>query len=334
MDGWVRLSVAVVGTLVCVACGASSPPASSATGPAPSGSAASSAADTPPPPTSAQVGPEPAGGGEKYTLNLSRDSVQGRVIDYSATTYIKNMERRVQGGRVIKNSRSLSKMHFEAEAHVIKAEGGNALQREYRVKLLELETPAGPKQLLGPGDVVVVHRKMNTPGRIELKGKKLPDDIRRVLTYVTQPRLTKGTSADLYGPSEPKAVGDIWPIQGERASAFYRSMDIHIDPKQFEGSARLMELTETNGIQTLHVVAGMTARMVKLDAVGPNARVIRGDLAVKEARFVPLDPQVPVTRGDIEVVLDYQAELPDPGGPIQLEMAIARTARLNIIVKK
>ena len=267
-----------------------------------------------------------------HELVISREAVAGRSVEYRARSMVESAERRTRGDAVLKNTVQRMSVDLAAEGETLKVEEGNATHREYRVKHLRAAGSRGLATLLGPGDVITVYRKMGTPGRIEVNGSAPTKTLESVLRQVTQPELTPGTAEDVYGAKGPKEPGDSWPIDGKDVAQFLATGKLELDAAATSGSVQFMQVGEVNGVATQHIVAEFRSTGFKLLSYGAKQRVVSGKMEVREARFLPSDTKLPVTRGVTEAQIAYVTELDEPEGPVRVELQTRQRLQIDLIV--
>lgn len=173
---------------------------------------------------------------------------------------------------------------------------GMVAKARVTIERASLTLENGALEELEPGTVI---QFTVDKGRKFINGEKTP------LATLTADALIMGLPLDevsggpdgqkIYGPAEPKAVGDVWRIDAKRCAGRLLAIGLDIDPGELKGACKLADAGKLHGEPCVKVLAKMRADHLKMGAFGSapipdNFEPADGSIDVGYTAVLPTDP--------------------------------------------
>lgn len=194
-----------------------------------------------------------------------------------------------------------------------------ATEIRYLIDRVEAAGPKGLRPILPPRSELVVLRKAGTPGELRIESKPLDDASLQALKSVIPTSLGANTEQHVFGTTEPRKIGDSWPIDADRARDGIAEVGIR-SPGKARGTTRVVEQRQEGGEDCLFVLGQLELDRFELPDMPPGARTERSRLAMRFSGAYPLDLARPVRRQNISIDMQLRVVVRDGGQ--QLNIAI------------
>jgi hypothetical protein len=211
----------------------------------------------------------------------------------------------VEGDRIVRREAEDREVELEAIVDVLRVDAaGMPLNLAYTIEHLIVQTPAGRTEVLPGGWLVSAER-----GGAEVtfgSAEPLPIEARKALDDVLSPLSSEHTDDDIFGTSEPQAIGTIWPVNAALAARELVRMHLGVPAEAVRGQSQLVGLVEVAGQVRLDVAGELSIRDARLIDV-PGARPEAAELRSAYRTRIPLDATSPEIDSTLRVDLDVTA---------------------------
>jgi hypothetical protein len=194
--------------------------------------------------------------------------------------------------------------HVELEAieEVQRVDAGGApVALEYAVESLTVETPAGQSEVLPRGRVVTAERGRGTV-TFHASGP-LPADAEKALGQLISPLSFETSDDDVFGTTEPRAIGAIWPVNAALAAKDLADEHFQVPVEGVSGRTQLVGLAEAAG-RTCLQLAGELSVSASRHTGEPGAPTETLELRRAFRRLLPVDGVAPELDSTVAVDLD------------------------------
>jgi hypothetical protein len=213
-----------------------------------SSTSTSNATTTPAAPSTSPATTTAPVSGATYSISISPTWAVGQKFDYVAND-------------LTTSSDGQYRVHFEADGEVLALlPSGNPQKLAYTVKSLIATGPDAPpaNKLPATGGKIVIEYAANGKKVITFDDKPADSDASDFLEAVLWITTRNYTDQQIFGPSDPVAVGASWPVN----EAAYTNYDEENDPHytSAEGSLTLQKVDGTGDDQTALVSGNLTLK--------------------------------------------------------------------------
>ncbi|CAN5146825.1 hypothetical protein BH09MYX1_BH09MYX1_07590 [soil metagenome] len=302
-------AIALLG-LVLVACGgATPPPATVEVTPAASASAPANANAT-----------------EKYPIRLSRDDRVGDrarlVLDVERTSTTTRSDRPTNGDT------EHAAYHLEATrtATAVDARGSFAAVTLIVSKLTA--TASGqPTELVKNGQEIRVTRaEKSADATVTIDGAAASPELRKALDATIELELSRFRDDDMWGSTEPRAIGAEWPVDVARATTSFAPL---LRATTVQGTTKVVRLETVEGIPCV-VLEGwveMKGRMAK----SPGMKTRPSVITARMSSAYPIDTTIQPMTLDATMRIDFEASVDNQGTTVKIESVIDQHSRGRVI---
>jgi hypothetical protein len=210
-----------------------------------------------------------------------------------------------EGDQTVRREAEDREVDLEALMDVLRVDAaGMPVTLAYTVEHLIVQTRAGRTEVLPGGWLVAAEREGN---EVTLRSAEpLPIEARKALDEILSPLSSKSTDDDIFGTSEPREVGAIWPVNAALAAEELAGMHLDIPAEAVRGQSRLIGLVEVADQVCLDVAGELfirDARLVDVPGVRPEAAELRSTYRTR----IPVDPTSPGIDSTLRVDIDVTA---------------------------
>jgi hypothetical protein len=267
-----------------------------------------------------------------YEVKLNRPVKVGEKFAVSQRAALERAMRVTPAGGVAQLHSEKLEAALDAAMEVQAVEDdGSAKSMHLTVKKLTLARDGEEAvEALKPGseiDVAIGEKEV----AFAMKDGQLSQVARTALETVYHPHTTKKTDDDLFGTTQRQPVGASWAMNTKLIAEQMPGMKM--DPAKTSGSAKLVGVKETSGVQMLEVNAAFDSKDAALKGL-PGAvkeSTIRGEFETE----VPVDTSDPSRTSQIKMVVHAVSEIPargnTPAATIQLDGTVtAKSAQWRV----
>jgi hypothetical protein len=213
----------------------------------------------------------------------------------------------MEGDQIVKREAEEREVDLEAIIEVLHVDGaGEPVSLAYTVEHLIVQTPAGRTEILPGGWVVGAE-----PSEDEVTFRSadpLPAEARKALDDTLSPLSSESSDDDIFGTTEPQAIGAIWPVNAARTAKEFRRMHLDIPAEAVHGRSQLVGLADVAGQVCLDVAGEVSIRDTRIINV-PGARIDAAELRSTYRARLPLDATSPAIDSMLSVDLDVTARV-------------------------
>jgi hypothetical protein len=151
----------------------------------------------------------------------------------------------------------------------------------------------------------------------EIEGKPVPDAVAKALGLVVNIPSAGPTDDEIFGTTERKNVGDRWPVNEALAlkDANEELADSGLRVVSVKGSTTLQKVTNDGGVEVLHLLANITAKMSPA-AKGPLT-FADATMTATHTGAIPTDVNKRVREEGTTISMTFKASgKPKPEGPV------------------
>jgi hypothetical protein len=211
----------------------------------------------------------------------------------------------VEGDRIVRREADDREVDLEAIVDVLRVDAaGMPVNVAYTIEHLIVQTPAGRTEVL-PGGWVVE----SEPGRDAptfRSAEPLPVEARRALDDVLSPLSSGSTDDQVFGTTEPRAVGAIWPVNAALTARELGAMHLDVPAESVRGQSQLVGRVEVGGKVCLDVAGELSIRDTRMIDV-PGARTDAAELRSTYRTRIPVDAGSAEVDSSLRVELDVTA---------------------------
>jgi hypothetical protein len=290
-------------------------PAPSAPGPEPGAGAASEPAEP------VTEGPLPPG---THRILLTRpDRVGARARVRRVTSDVRTTRTSKNGGPP-KTETVRRRVELDAVTEIRAVDDNRrATEIRYVIDRLEAAGPKGLRPILPPKSELVVLRKAGTPGELRIESQPLDEASLQALKSVIPTTLGVNTEQHVFGTTEPRKIGDSWPVDADRARDGIAEVGIR-SPGKARGTTRVVEQRQEGGEDCLFVLGQLELDRFELPDMPQGARTERSRLAMRFSGAYPLDLARPVRRQNISISMQLRVVVRESGQQLNLSIDSVR----------
>ena len=207
---------------------------------------------------------------ETYQVQMVRDDRVGDVYEFMASGWQQVEEFIYQGEDVLTVEQSLTAVLNGTRKVLAVDRKHRSVSIEIIVEKCEIARKKGDvfKKILDPGSRVTV-RRINNAREFIMDGKPLPQDARAVFDLlITLAGESDVDDDQVFGTSEPRFVGDQWPID---TAAFVKGLGtetINLPGDTLKGEVTLEKIVDINGIRCLELKGRIDASKLSIAQPG------------------------------------------------------------------
>ena len=212
--------------------------------------------------------------GQKYDVRLSPP-------DHAGHTYVVSMK----GSRsqlALSGERVLGKedygVEFQGRAEILAVDGkGRPIRIAFTVERFTKAEGGNVVELLKPGSVIVADGSLKVP--LSLKEGEMGEAARQAFGVLHSPHKPGDlTDDEVFGTTEPKSIGDSWPMNSKLASEDLGKTGPQIPPERLLGTTTLAGKEKFGDADCLSVRAELKADGLTMKDPPPGFTMDRGSM--------------------------------------------------------
>jgi hypothetical protein len=261
----------------------------------------------------------------KYPIKLLRPFTVGATLDREIVGKRRTQATKTTAGGVGITSTDELSIHFEGRITVLAVDNsGIPTSLRYSIHKCIADFGQGAVAIGKPGDAFVatfsddtVHLTLND---------RAPTDPENVAFRPILGVMPKGlpTPDEVWGSSEPRAVGESWRIQSDPCARMEAGIGFIVESKNIKGESTLVEIKNVMGKRCEIIRTTMECTSVR------PRRLALGTEAVSNLRkttevTLPIDPSEGTISAAIESTNDIKNKIVNPDGSISLENIVVTT---------
>ena len=225
----------------------------------------------------------------KFRIALVRTARVGDTVRLRHVTRDLRDTRVTKAGRLVDRKSYARRVTLEAIVETLAvAADGRATKRRYRVQRLEADTQKAPRVIVPKGTEIVITQAPGKQGVLSASGLNLSKEDQQALDAVLPTSMSETTEQQVFGSREPRAIGESWAVDVERARAMLDETGIR-PRRPPRGSTRVLEQRDVGGEPCLMVLARMELDGFALAEMEPDARIEQSSLRMRATTALPLD---------------------------------------------
>lgn len=197
---------------------------------------------------------------------------------------------------------------LDAVAEVINVDdAGRPTAIAYVVNECKMKQHTHAATIVPKGETLIARQGEDGQTRFFVKKKRFTDLEQQALESVAAIEVYQVSKDELFGTSDPQAVGGRWPIDAEKLAAeFQRYMTHRLDPGDIEGSTSLVDVIEYEGRPCQVIRTDLDARgpLPGFDQMPQGTRIKTARLKATTHDLLPLDMTQPPVADKLHVELD------------------------------
>ncbi len=310
--------------------------------------AAQSASTQPDPPAAAGAEETPAPGGEhsaeiaadeppvaavpdgKFRVVLFRKARVGERVRLTRTVSDLTSQRVIQNGKVVKNQTLRQHVEFEAVTEVLAVTvKGRPSRTRYTIKRFAARMGRGMKPIFKPGTVLTVQRGGKAERSITSSAGPLSKEQLAAAKLVISLRKSRANDQEIFGTSEPRAIGESWPINSKRGKQSMEEEGI-AKLRSLNGKTTLVAERQVEGVPCLEVLGRMEADIEHLPGLPKDTKVVRGKLRARLTGLFPTDPKLLPPKKTSSMTFDVVSRTTSPKGIMELHLSTQRDGQTRM----
>ncbi len=235
----------------------------------------------------------------RYSIQLFRGTVAGASFHMTVEARITSTETLFDGEESLGDQVRNGLLRMEADCKVLAVnEEGGITQAEYTVRAFEATVDGNVAPGLSPGQVLET-KSVGAGTEIVLRDGELTPLQKVFLAEVLETANPEDTRDDaIFGSAGQHAVGESWSIDSAQAAQELAKLRLLVKEGDLEGSSRLVELRDVEGIPCLHLEGSLEASRFSSPALSPEGQMA-SRLALSFSGDYPVDTGIPPVGGKI-----------------------------------
>ncbi len=252
---------------------------------------------------------------EKYQVKFNEPDKVGAQFRLAAKQDEKIRSQASALGSVLQDDLKTSVTELAAVVTVLKVSAKGIAQKESFVVEKCLKTTGGATQTILPKGTVVTAAVEGDKVNFYVKGRRVAEAVREMLEHLVHLNVDDMRDMEMFEPATPKAVGESWPVDKQKAVTGMRRVKVSVAPQNIRGTAKLDSVTTIGQEKYLSVtssvqVSGFTTPLP------PGAQLVSSDVKGTFSSKLPVNPALlpPDLRQNMSVAFVMKVK-PYPAGP-------------------
>lgn len=227
-------------------------------------------------------------------------------------------------GKKQKDASLRLKVEFQATRKVLEVnERGVPTRLRFVVDRFVAADAGSGQPVLPQGAVLTVNRSEDPEqGSYRSSTGALSPQQEVALKLVVGTGVTPTTDDEAFGSTAPRKPGDSWPAAPEGMRRGLAGSGLDFSSAKLRGDVRLLGVKQVGSEQLLQLIVRAEAEGFDVPNLPEGSRMERSRFTMSRERWLPVDPDKPVSRQVSRGVMEFRAALP---GDAKLELAIRRT---------
>lgn len=279
---------------------------------------------------------EPKHDAKSYPIKFVRPTKPGDRYRYTADGALLQKAKSTVAGQRGGESEGGFGVHLEGTVEVLEvSKTGEEAKVTCTVTKCVRQTAEGDGELIPAGRVVTATAGADKT-TFSLDQGTLSDEARDALDLVLRLSDDDGfTDDDMYGPGEPKRVGDTWPLHADAVAKGAEHQHVKIDPADVSGTLKLEGVQTVNGVECQKIAGTIKVKRLvatSTENLPAGVKVADGSMEGRFSGFFPTDLSKGSVAESMSMVMNTTLKR-DAGreGP---EMTIETTTRRAVEVKR
>lgn len=187
---------------------------------------------------------------------------------------------------------------LEAEVEVVAIDDkGMAKNVRFHIRSLKIQTETGEKQPFIGGAIILGEMK-NRRMVFSVADGQLPERFQSLFELLMEFPSGDADYDAFYGSSQPRAIGDQWPVNAAEVVSYLAGDKITIKPEDVVGTVKLAGRVEERGVPCLELRCEMTMSNMSVPegAVPSTVQVVQNEAGGTITWLMPLDAGLPIAR--------------------------------------
>ena len=271
-----------------------------------------------------------AGEAPGYSIQFARKSFVGERYAVTARGLEENTTNTRRNATIAPPQHKLRQVEFVATAEVLALTPlGLEAKSRYLVEKLVGTQDGKETSLLPAGSVLTAERKRDKMEYL-VNGKAVKGEVANALSLCGLTLDADGVVRDdqIFGSTERKQPGDIWPINGAAAAPVMKKMGLSVAPKDLTGDTRLVDIVKQNGQDVLRV--GGRLILKNLDLPLPAGVIVQSsDIKATFSGVLPVDPDKRIIYSALVAEAEIECDGNVNGSYLALQMNLRRAQSVS-----
>jgi hypothetical protein len=243
---------------------------------------------------------------QKYPIRFSGNDKAGQKYSLTATCENSQQINLKMGGRVEREGEDF-RVALEAQVEILEVDSrGEPFRLTFTVSKLTKTDVRATTELLKPGAIVDVDGSKAEP--YSLRGGSMPDNVREAfeMFHTNNKPNRPNSDDDIFGTTEPKAVGESWSINSAAAAKdLAADSPMVITAERLSGKMTVISVDQIQGASCLNTNGELKGDGITLKTPPPGVDMKEGSMSMKFGGCFPVDRSQHSHRhhGDMEVRL-------------------------------
>lgn len=265
-----------------------------------------------------------------YKIQFDRASVVGSkvAVDLAGTEVM--VQTIDVGAGEPQQRKRLSKVSLQATAEVLAVDDtGEATKVAYTIGAFSGSANGQAVDGLDKGQVVTAEVKGKHTA-LTLKGGTLTPPQKKLLDVVISIK-TKGLPSgdETLGTTEPKNVGDSWPINTDAVAKGFKANGMAVEKKNVSGKVTLRKVAKVHGMECLHLAAEISAKDFALPGMPPGTKTVKSLMTATMLGALPVVTKYPRLSRNDKLSMEVAVELANPKTGQTINMTITNNRQVT-----
>ncbi len=270
----------------------------------------------------------------KFRIVLFRKATVGERVHLSRTVSDLTSQRVIQNGKVVKNQTLRQHVEFEAVTEVLSVTAkGRPSRTRYTIKRFAARMGRGMKPVFKPGTVLTAQRGSKAERAITSSSGPLSKEQLAAAKLVISLRKSRANDQEIFGTSEPRAIGESWPINSKRGKQSMEEEGI-AKLRSLNGKTTLVAERQVEGVPCLEVLGRMEADIEHLPGLPKDTKVVRGKLRARLTGLFPIDPKLLPPKKTSSMTFDVVSRTTSSKGMVELHLSTQRDGQTRMRAAK
>jgi len=252
---------------------------------------------------------------QTYTVRMTSPFRVGDSYNLTITAENSEVQKIKVGDQVVQDRNVSYTIELEADVEVLEVgEKGAEISKRYVV----IRCIQDRDHVMFESGTIIEASKQGQKKQFKVNGVEVTDELKGKLDNVID-FYGRDVSQRIFGVAEPQAVGSTWSINKAEAVKDMSERKIGMMEDAIDGSAKLVEVLEMDGMECLHISANIQAREIQLP-MPAGMKILVGDMRAEFDGIIPTDESIGPLYGAMSMELNIQAS--GKTAPDQPEMAM------------